>query len=167
MAGPRSPNGRGRRLKPAPAWVRIPSGALCWIASLAALALFKGSLRSLRCSLGSRRLRRLLLQIGGANIAGGDRALERACLSSSGTKSVSPLSSSVRRVARSEFVTGRAVLVAPPRRFRVLRRETWPISPIEPTLAVLRRGTALEAESLRNLTGVSKLGRNGRRPAFT
>ena len=28
QAGPRSPNGRGRRLKPAPAWVRIPSGAL-------------------------------------------------------------------------------------------------------------------------------------------
>jgi hypothetical protein len=37
-AGPRSPNGRGKRLKPAPAWVRIPSGALCWIASLAKLA---------------------------------------------------------------------------------------------------------------------------------
>jgi hypothetical protein len=34
-------------------------------------------------------------------------------------------------------------------------------------LAVLRRGTALEAESLPNLTAVSKLGRNGRRPAFT
>src|SRR5215211_1162405 len=27
MAGPRSPNGRGRRLKPAPVWVRVPSGA--------------------------------------------------------------------------------------------------------------------------------------------
>jgi hypothetical protein len=51
--------------------------------------------------------------------------------------------------------------------FSRLETGTWPISPIEPTLAVLRRGTALEAESLRNLTAVSKLGRNGRRPAFT
>jgi hypothetical protein len=29
MVGPRSPNGRGRRLKPAPVWVRVPSGAQC------------------------------------------------------------------------------------------------------------------------------------------
>ena len=60
---------------------------------IAALAVSNGSLRSLRCSPGSRRLRRirrndclprnqlclhafrrLLLQIGGANIAGADRA---------------------------------------------------------------------------------------------
>jgi len=59
--------------------------------------MFNGSLRSLRCSLESRRLRRirrndlgaqpapprtpsrrLLLQIGGANVAGADRALEAA-----------------------------------------------------------------------------------------
>jgi hypothetical protein len=50
-----------------------------------ALAVFDCSLRSLRCSLGCRRLRRIwwngkalfrhvLLQIGGANIAGADRA---------------------------------------------------------------------------------------------
>ena len=66
------------------------------IASLAKLALSNGSLRSLRCSPGSRRLRRirrndpcrrissvldafrrLLLQIGGANISGADRAEQR------------------------------------------------------------------------------------------
>jgi hypothetical protein len=62
------------------------------IAPLAALAVFNCSLHSLRCSLESRRLRRirrndrvgnplyldafrpLLRQIGGANIAGADRA---------------------------------------------------------------------------------------------
>jgi len=66
------------------------------IASLGKLAVSNRSLRSLRCSLGSRRLRqirrnhcggesalfrwfrRLLLQIGAANIAGADRALEHA-----------------------------------------------------------------------------------------
>ena len=71
-------------------------GRQCLIASLAKLALSNGSLRSLRCSPGSRRLRRirrndpcrrissvldafrrLLLQIGGANIAGADRAEQR------------------------------------------------------------------------------------------
>jgi hypothetical protein len=52
---------------------------------IAPLAVFDCSLRSLRCSLGCRRLRRIwwngkalfrhvLLQIGGANIAGADRA---------------------------------------------------------------------------------------------
>src|SRR5215218_2975223 len=48
MAGPRSPNGRGKRLKPAPAWVRIPSGALYWLARSA-----RGGSRS-----GTRLLRR-------------------------------------------------------------------------------------------------------------
>ncbi len=66
------------------------------IASLAKLALLNGSLRSLRCSLCAAvfvasdettlletqlalaRFRRLLLQIGGANIASADRAFELA-----------------------------------------------------------------------------------------
>jgi hypothetical protein len=44
------------------------------IAALAALAVSNCSPRSQRCSLHGRRLRRILLQIGGANIAGADRA---------------------------------------------------------------------------------------------
>ena len=106
------------------------------IASLAKLALSNGSLRSLRCSLGAavfveadKRLfqrtssaleafRRLLLQIGGANIAGrGSRLGARLLCRRSGTKNMSPFSPSVRRVARSGFDTGRALLNAPPRRF--------------------------------------------------
>jgi hypothetical protein len=69
---------------------------LCLIASLAKLALSNGSLRSLRYSPGAavfvesdetsclrissvlKAFRRLLLQIGGANIAGADRAFELA-----------------------------------------------------------------------------------------
>jgi hypothetical protein len=72
------------------------------IAPLAKLAVSNASLRSLRCSLGSRRLRRidetivsqissvleafhrLLLQTGGANIAGADRAWQPPTSSSFG-----------------------------------------------------------------------------------
>jgi hypothetical protein len=46
--------------------------------------------------------RRLRLQIGGANIAGADRALERAYfIVARGRRNVSPPSSSAQRVARS------------------------------------------------------------------
>ena len=82
-----------------------PIGGTVLIASLAKLALSNGSLRSLRCSLGAavfveadKRLfqrtssaleafRRLLLQIGGANIAGrGSRLGARLLCRRSGTK---------------------------------------------------------------------------------
>jgi len=64
---------------------------------IAPLAVFDCSLRSLRCSLGCRRLRRIwwngkalfrhvLLQIGGANIAGADRAWRPPTSSPSPTK---------------------------------------------------------------------------------
>jgi hypothetical protein len=58
--------------------------------------------------------RRLLLQIGGANITSPDRALERIYfVVVRGTKSVFPLSSSARRVARSGFDCLAAKLAVP------------------------------------------------------
>ena len=89
------------------------------IASLGRLAVSNCSLRSLRCSLeaavfiGSDEttlsgnqlyfdaFRRLLLQIGGANIAGADRALDRAyLLVARRGKNASARSSSAQRAIR-------------------------------------------------------------------
>jgi hypothetical protein len=140
MAGPRSPNGRGRRLKPAPAWVRIPSGALYWIASLAKLAVSNGSLRSLRCSPGSRRLRRIRRNacvgelalfstrfVGSSCRSAARTSRARIALGSrrhrcrSGTKSVSPRSASARRRAIRDWIASLAKLAVSNGSLRSLR----------------------------------------------
>jgi hypothetical protein len=91
----------------------------CLIASLAALAAYDGSLRSLRCSPGATVFvgsdetigtqnqlsfdasRRLILQIGGANIAGADRALQPAYfVVARGQNSLSPPSPHIARCTR-------------------------------------------------------------------